>query len=74
MRWQKFSPLDREHPIFELLDDDGAILLDVSRNNDGVLEVCFHSGIRDRIVDFETVQRWLADGRDRVERDQDRRD
>jgi len=41
VRFRKFSPVDREYPIFELVEGDN-ILLDVSSSDDRVLEVALH--------------------------------
>ena len=42
VRFRKFSPVDREHPIFELVAGD-EILLDISVSDDGVPEVALHA-------------------------------
>ena len=41
VRFRKFSPVDREYPIFELVEGDD-VLLDVSVSDDEVLEVAVH--------------------------------
>jgi len=33
---QKFCPIDREYPVYEVIDEKNDLLLDVIRSNDGV--------------------------------------
>jgi len=62
MRYRKFSPINREHPIFELVDGD-VVLFDVSRSDEGKAEIAFHDGVRGRILELRTLERLLAEGR-----------
>ena len=62
MHFRKFSPIDRESPIFELVDGV-VVLFDVSKNDQGVLEVAFHEGSTGRVLEFELLQELLAKGR-----------
>lgn len=55
LKLQKFSPVDREHPIIEVIDEEGAVLFDVSRNDEGSLEVCFHPAVGNRVLAYEQV-------------------
>jgi len=62
IRFRKFSPIDREYSIFEALDDDEAILFDVSMTDDGRLEISFYSAIAGRILAIDDFQAALAEG------------
>lgn len=39
LKLQKFGPIDRDYPIFEIIDEDGVPLLDVTAANDGTVEI-----------------------------------
>jgi hypothetical protein len=61
MRYRKFTAYDRDNPIFELLDGE-TILLDISINNEGILEIAFHEGIASRIIPIEEFRELLDEG------------
>ena len=62
-RFRKFSPIDREYPIFEFVVDD-TILLDVAATDGGELEVAFHQAAADKVFSYEQLQQWLAEGKE----------
>ena len=43
LRWRKFSPIDRDFPIYELMDGE-VIVLDVTKGKNGSFEIGFHEG------------------------------
>jgi hypothetical protein len=58
LRWRKFSPIDRDWPIFELIDRD-VVLLDVTKGDDLSLKVAFHGGASGRELDLVTLESLL---------------
>ncbi|MGK3997597.1 hypothetical protein [Sorangium sp. So ce1024] len=62
LRWRKFSPIDRDFPIYELVDGD-TIVLDLTRDEDGNFEVAFHDGARGRSLDLATLERLLEEAK-----------
>jgi hypothetical protein len=70
MHYRKFSPLDRRYPVFELLDGE-VVLLDVSRNDAGQVEVGFHEGAGGRVLSLEQLSRMLAEGASLAQRADD---
>jgi hypothetical protein len=66
--FRKFSPIDREHPIFELVEDD-TVLFDISRSDAGEVEVALHAGGANRIFAHNELIRLLHEGRRLVEDD-----
>lgn len=60
MRWRRFSPIDREWPIYELTDGDVSIL-NVTKGDDLSLEIAFHEGASGRIFDLATIERLLSE-------------
>ncbi len=46
---RKFSPIDREFPIYEILDGDQQIV-DVTRSNAGEYEISFHETSVGRVL------------------------
>lgn len=61
MRFQKFFPLDRPYPIFELVDGSD-VLLDISKRQDGVIEIAFHGSIGSRILALDQFEELLEIG------------
>ena len=49
LRLRKFSPIDRTWPIFEVIDDN-VVVLDITKNDVGELEVGFHMEGVGRVV------------------------
>jgi len=61
-RWRKFSPLDRSSPIYELVEGED-VVLDVTRNGEGHLEIAFHEGAPGRVYDLDSIERLLAEAK-----------
>ena len=62
VRFRKFSPVDREYPIFELVEED-RVLLDVSSSDDGVLEVALHEASVGKIFKLDDLHAILMQGK-----------
>jgi len=62
VRFRKFSPVDREYPIFELVEGDN-VLLDVSSSDDGVLEVALHEASMGKIFKLDDLHAILMQGK-----------
>lgn len=62
LRWRKFSPIDRDFPIYELVDGD-QVVLDLTRNVRGDFEVSFHEGASGRILELAALDELLAEGK-----------
>jgi len=60
LRWRKFSPIDRDYPIFELVDGD-VIVLDVTKDANEKFEISFNQGAVARIFDLGVIERLLAE-------------
>lgn len=67
---QKFSPVDREHSVIEVIDDTGEVLFDVSRNDQGTLEMCFHPALSGRVLLYEEVIALIEQARARAMKDE----
>lgn len=59
LRLRQFSPIDREYPIYEVVDGD-VIILDVTREDGGAFEIAFHDGARGVILPLADVEREIA--------------
>lgn len=66
VRFRKFSPLDREYPIFELVEGDD-VLLDVSISDDGVREVALHEASIGKIFKLDDLHTILMEGKRLIE-------
>lgn len=62
LRLRKFSPIDREYPIYEVLDGDQA-LFDIGRNDLGMLEVGFHPPCVGRVMSLDEVEPLIAEAK-----------
>jgi hypothetical protein len=62
VRFRKFSPVDREYPIFELVEGDD-VLLDVSVSDDEVLEVAVHKASIGKIFKLDDLHAILIQGK-----------
>ena len=62
VRFRKFAPVYREHPIFELVEGDD-VLLDVSVSDDEVLEVALHEASRGKIFKLDDLHAILMQGK-----------
>ena len=63
LRLRKFSPIDRDYPIYEVVDGD-CVLLDVGRTDDGAYEVAFHAGASGRVMSLAVLERMIAEARE----------
>jgi hypothetical protein len=67
MRTRKFSPVDRENPIFEVCDNSGDIVyFDVSVSDAGSLEIAFHRAISDQVMLASDFERALDEAKRRA--------
>ncbi len=66
IRFRKFSPVEREYPIFEVVEGD-AVLLDVSVSDDGVLEVALHPSGAGKIFKLDDLYAILVEGKHLLE-------
>jgi hypothetical protein len=62
VRFRKFAPVDRQYPIFELLEDDD-VLLDVSVSDEGVIEVALHAAGSGKICKLDELHAILLQGK-----------
>ena len=62
VRLRKFAPVDREYPIFELVEGDN-VLLDISSSDDGILEVALHEASVGKLFKLDDVHAILMQGK-----------
>ena len=62
VRFRKFAPVDREYPIFELVEDDN-VLLDISASDEGVIEVALHEAGTGKIFKLDELHAILLQGK-----------
>ena len=67
-RWRKTTDINREHALFELLEDD-LPLLDVGFTDEGIFEVAFNRNISGKILKWEQFQKLLDEGKSFADRD-----
>ena len=66
--WRKTTDINRDHAVFELIHDT-TILLDVGFSDSGVLAICFHAGMSNNSVDWNSFFELLDEGRRLAEAD-----
>jgi hypothetical protein len=62
VRFRKFSPIDRDYPIFELVEGD-SVLLDISVSDEGVVEVALHAAGTGKVFTLNDLQAILLQGK-----------
>jgi hypothetical protein len=67
-RWRKTTDINRQYALFELLKGETSIL-DAGFSDDGVFEVAFSPSIGGIVVEWELLQKLLAEGRGLAELD-----
>ncbi len=63
LRIQKFVPIDRDYPIYEIINDANEVLLDVSRTDSGDYELMCHKAAVNTALDLDTVLRLISQAR-----------
>ncbi len=66
LRFRKFSPIDREYPIFELVEGEN-VLLDVGATDDGLLEVAIHAAAANKLFRYDQLMELLIKGQKLLE-------
>jgi hypothetical protein len=67
-RWRKATDINREYPLFELMDG-GTQILDVGFTDEGVLEVAFNPGASGIIMSCDQLLTLLSEARSLAEHD-----
>jgi len=62
-KFRKFTPVDREYPIFELVVDEGEVLLDIGATDEGVIEVAIHEAASNKIFRLERLLEFMCQGK-----------
>ncbi len=65
LHWRKFSPIDRDHPVLELVDS-GVTILDVTVTAAGAFEIAFHPGASNRDYDLEMLEGLIANAKEQL--------
>ncbi len=66
LRFRKFSPIDREYPIFELVEGEN-VLLDIGATDDGLLEVAIHAAAANKLFRYDQLMELLIKGQKLLE-------
>lgn len=68
---RKTSDVRQEHSIYELVDEDYNILMDVTKNDAGHFEVCIIDNRGDgRVVELSTLLELIDEARRRIDEDE----
>jgi hypothetical protein len=67
LKLQKFVPIDREYPIYEVTDESHNVLFDVSRTDGGAFEIGFHKDGVGRVLELEETLALILQARTLLE-------
>lgn len=68
IRFRKTTDVNREHALFELLIGEIPVL-DVGFSDDNKFEISFNDGIVGKILEYDLLERWIAEGKRLAELD-----
>lgn len=68
LRWRKTTDINRENPLFELLNGE-VLLLDVGFNDAGDFEISFNPGVVGKLFEWQQFIKLLEEGKALADRD-----
>ncbi len=66
---QKFSPIDRKHSIYELIDEDDNVLIDISRSDEGDYEMALHAAGAGKVLPLAVVVDFIEKAQSFLEKE-----
>ena len=70
-RLRKVSDIRQEHPIYEIVDEDRSILLDVTKTDAGVYEACIMDNHGEgRVVQLSVLLQLIQEAQRKIEADE----
>lgn len=66
LRFRKFSPIDREYPIFELVEGKN-VLLDIGATDEELMEVAIHPAAANKLFRYDQLMELLIKGQKLLE-------
>ncbi len=60
--FRKCSDIDLDYPFFEVLDDSGVTLMDISKSLEGEIQVLFYEGCSTKKVSMDLLKSILEEG------------
>ena len=69
LKLQKFVPIDREFPIYEIIDAEGNVILDVSRSDNGTIELGLQPLGSGRVIPLKEVLHLIDEATTLLERE-----
>ena len=71
VRFRKFSPIDRDSPIFEVLSHE-EIIFDISKGDEsGEFELMFHKDISNKYMSVDLLIKILENGKKLITKESD---
>jgi hypothetical protein len=67
-RWRKATDINREHALFELLEDERPVL-DVGFSDAGIFEISFNHKMAGAPIEWEQLQKMIEEGKRLAELD-----
>mgnify|MGYP006982525597 CR=1 FL=1 len=68
LHWRKFTDIDREYPILELVEVD-QVLLDLGISDEGVWEFSIHSFGGGKVMTLELFESMLQSGKEILQKE-----
>ena len=70
-RLRKTTDINQEHPIYEIVDEERSVLLDVTKTDAGVYEACIIDNQGEgRSVELSVLLGLIEDARQKIEADE----
>jgi len=70
-RLRKTSDIRQEHPIYEIVDEDRKVLLDITKTDGGVYEACIPDNEgAGRVVELSVLLELIQEAQRRIEADE----
>ena len=70
-RLSKVSDIHQDHPIYEIVDEDRTVLMDVTKNDAGVYEACIMDNEgQGRVVELRVLLALIQEAQRRIELDE----
>jgi hypothetical protein len=70
-RLRKISDIDQEHPVYEIVDEERRILLDITKTDAGVYEACIIDNEGEgRVVGLDVLLELIREAQRKIDADE----
>ena len=62
-RYRMATDVNREYPLFELVNSVGEIIFDIGMSDNGEIEIAFNDKILNKIFNLTVIEAWIREGK-----------